>query len=295
MNGRCKVLKFLIPAVVATWLVGCDGGAVITETLQDDTARVQNDQEDALVERVNLRHFGDAISLSGCTDNIGACAGNGLNSASFAFHADNNESTHAIATDAMVAELGSGLIVAAADDGSRAFYRIDVSSKINAIDIDLLTNGVELYSVVTPYSDEGSLRVSPSNRARAPIVTLGTETPVCYMIGLARCDASLVVQHFSSSHDRRYRGLIMGRVGSDRAYHILAQPLLLDRYYTALELEVALSTLTDAGLAADSQVELRVLVSDQTFSINETFNNLRDVPGAAYVTPPLWLSLQLAE
>ena len=71
------VLKYLVPAAAA-WLIGCDGGAYLAQQLDDDSALAQEDQPEAIIEALSLRHFGNDRSSPGCENNIGACAGAGL-------------------------------------------------------------------------------------------------------------------------------------------------------------------------------------------------------------------------
>ncbi len=282
------VLRYLVP-VAAAWLIGCDGGAYLAQQSDDESAFAQEDQPEAVIEALSLRHFGSDQSPAGCENNIGACAGAGLYSATFSFYPDGSEAANSLTSAATLDDVASGLIVATASDDSRAYYRVTVSSPVSVIDVDLLTNGVELYSIVTPYSEEGRLRVSPSNRARAPIVTLNSDTSSCHSLDDQRCVANLIVQHYSSTHDRTYRALIMGRIGDQNAYHTLAQPQLLDHFYRSVELLVEPAMLEGSDVAADDQLELRVVVSDKTFPMTQTFNHLRDIPGAAFASPPLML------
>ncbi len=289
------MFRILFSAVAVVSLAGCDGGARITEQFQEDSIGVLSDQPPAVIDAVNLRSFTSFPPITGCEGDAGSCAGAELFSASFMIYPDGDDAGYAVQSPALVDDLGNARVVGIAADDSRVIYRVQVADAVNVVDLDLLTNGAELYSMVSPGPAASNILIRPSRRASAPIVTLRVDEPYCHSLTDQRCAASVVIQHYSGDYDREYRAQVIGRMGERGSYRALSQPVILDQFYSRLALEVDTAALVD-GDAADSidQLELRVAVSDRLIEQQGAWANLRDIPGTAFVSPPRMLAIEAA-
>jgi len=287
------LFRILFSALAVVSLAGCDGGARITEQFQEDTIGVSSDQPPAVIDAVNLRSFTSFPPIIGCEGDAGSCAGAELFSASFMIYPDGDDAGYAVQSPALVDDLGNARVVGIAADDSRVIYRVQVADAVNVVDLDLLTNGAELYSMVTPGS--ANILVRPSRRAPAPIVTLRVDEPYCHSITDQRCAASVVIQHYSGDYDREYRAQVIGRIGERGSYRALAQPVILDQFYSRLALEVDTAALINIDAAESlDQLELRVAVSNRLIEQQGAWANLRDIPGIAFVSPPRMLAIDTA-
>lgn len=290
------LLRYLISGLAIAAIGGCDGGVQITGQMQNDPVPAQTDsvpaQTEPLIDAVNLRYFNSFTPVSGCEDDIGACAGAELFGAVFTIYPDSGEAPFGVASPGLVDDLGSARIVAAAADGSRAVYHLEVGGAAGVIDLDLMTNGAELFANVEPLIDAGNIRISPSMESPAPVVTIDSDDLHCQSLTDQRCAASVVLQHYSSAFDRDYRAIVIGRIGDAGVYRALVAPVLLDQYYRRLELSVDLSMLSDSDAAnAKDTLDMRVVVSDQTVAEHGGWRRVDQIPGVAYASPSLQLTL----